>query len=37
MNPYTTEITADMQHIIHATTVNNMPGGADSAEAIPAE
>ena len=25
MNPYQTEITADMQHVVHDTTVNNLP------------
>lgn len=27
MNPYTTEITADMQHVIHGTTVDNLSSG----------
>ncbi|MCF0123932.1 MAG: LCP family protein, partial [Ruminiclostridium sp.] len=27
MNPYTTAITADMQHVIHGTTVDNLSGG----------
>ena len=29
LNPYVMDITPDMQHVIYATTVNNMPGGAD--------
>ena len=33
MNPYTTEITADMQHVIHGTTVDNLSGG----EYVPVE
>ena len=33
MNPYTTEITADMQHVIHGTTVDNLTGG----EYVPVE
>ena len=31
MNPYLTDITADMQHITHDTTVNNLPVESDSA------
>ena len=27
MNPYTTDITSDMQHVIHGTTVDNLSGG----------
>ena len=31
MNPYLTYITADMQHVSHDTTVNNLPVESDSA------
>lgn len=31
MNPYLTDITADMQHVSHDTTVNNLPVESDSA------
>lgn len=31
MNPYLTDITADMQHITHDTTVNNLPVESDTA------
>lgn len=31
MNPYTTAITADMQHVIHGTTVDNLSGSQDAA------
>ncbi len=32
MNPYTSDITSDMQHIIHATTVDTLTGSADQTE-----
>lgn len=32
MNPYTTAITSDMQHVIHGTTVNNLPTTGDTAD-----
>ena len=31
MNPYTTAITPDMQHVIYGTTVNNLPTTEDTA------
>ncbi len=31
MNPYLTDITADMQHVVHDTTVNNLPVETDTA------
>lgn len=31
MNPYTTDITAEMQHIIHGTTVDNLSGSEEAA------
>ena len=33
MNPYTTDITAAMQHVVHDTTVNNLPTEEDPGSA----